>query len=155
MLGSQSLALSTLSKKGLKKITHASMRTRLTQVLLTYRLTPQSTTGISPSEFLLGRHPRSRLDLLKPHTAERVERNQKKHEEQHDLRSRERNFEVGDNVFVRNYHHGDKWLPSVIQQKTGLVSYRVKLTDGKDRRCQKDQVHKHSVEVTHCSGLSP
>ena len=133
-------------KKGLRKITHGSMRTRLAQVLLTYRLTPQSTTGISPSELLLGRRPRSRLDLLKPNTAERVERNQRKQKEQHDLRSRERNFGVGDDVFVRNYHHGNKWLPGVIQQKTGPVSYRVRLATGKDRRCHQDQVRKRSVE---------
>ena len=65
-------------KKGLRKITRGSMRTCLAQVHLTYRLTPQSTTGISPSELLLGRCPRSQLDLLKPNTAERVERNQRK-----------------------------------------------------------------------------
>ena len=61
------------------------MCTRLAQLLLTYRLTPQSTTGISSSELLLGRRPKSRLDLLKPHMAERVERKQGKQEEQHDL----------------------------------------------------------------------
>ena len=64
-------------KKGLRKIAHGSMRTRLAQVLLTYRLTPQSTTGISPSELLLGRRPRSRLDLLKPNTAESREKSKK------------------------------------------------------------------------------
>ena len=89
-------------KKGLKKITHGNIRTRLAQVLFTYHLTPQSTTGISPSELLLGRRPQSRLDLLKPHTADRVERNQRKQKEQHDLRSRERTFEDGNDVFVRN-----------------------------------------------------
>ncbi len=87
-------------KKGLKKITHGNIHIRLAQVLLTYRLTPQSTTGISPSELLLGCRPKLRIDLLKLHTAERVERNQRKQKEQHDLRSRERNFEVGDDVFV-------------------------------------------------------
>ena len=85
-----------------------------------YRLTPQSTTGISPSELLLGHHPKSRLDLLKPNTAERVESNQRKQKDKYNLRSRGRNFEVGYDVFVRNYHHGHKWLPGVIQQKTGL-----------------------------------
>ena len=68
-------------KKGLKKITRGSMRTRLAQILFAYRLTPQSTTGVSPSELLLGRRPRSRLDLLKPNTAERVEENQVKQKE--------------------------------------------------------------------------
>ena len=40
-------------------------------------------TGISPRELLLGRRPRSRLDLLKSHMVERVERNQLKQKEQH------------------------------------------------------------------------
>ena len=43
----------------------------------------------------------------------------------------------------------------LFSRKTGLVSYRVKLTDGIDRRCQKDQVHKHSVEVPRYSQLEP
>ena len=142
-------------KKGLRKIIHGTMRTRLAQVLLTYRLTPQSTTGISPSELLLGHRPRSRLDLLKPNTAERVERNQMKQKEKHDLRSRERNFEAGDDVFVRNYHHGDKWLPGTVEQKTGPVSYRVRLANGKTRRCHQDQVRKRSVEVPQDSHREP
>ena len=49
---------------------------------------------------------------------------------------------------MRNYHHGDKWLPGVIEQKTGPVSYRVKLTNGKHRRRHQDQVRKRSVEVS-------
>ena len=65
-------------KKGLKKIVQGNIRTRLAKVLFAYRLTPQTTTGVSPAELLLGRRPRSRLDLLKPHTADRVEKNQLK-----------------------------------------------------------------------------
>ena len=94
-------------KRGLK-ITQGSMRSHLAKTLFTYRLTPQTTTGISPGELLLGRRPRSRLDLLKPHTAERVERSQIKQKEQHNIKSRERKLNVGNNVFVKNYHHGDK-----------------------------------------------
>ena len=134
-------------KKGLKKITRGSMRTRLAQILFAYRLTPQSTTGVSPSELLLGRRPRSRLDLLKPNTAERVEENQLKQKEKHDQRSRERNFAVDDDVFARNYHNGDKWLSGKILKKTGPVSYRVRLENGKERRCHQDQVRKRSVTI--------
>ena len=46
-------------KKGLKKIVQGNIRTRLAQVLFAYRLTPQTTTGVSPAELLLGRCPRS------------------------------------------------------------------------------------------------
>ena len=71
-------------KKGLRKITQGSMRTCLAKIIFTNCLIPQSTTGISPSELLLGRCPRSRLDLLKPNTAEREESNQQKQKDRHD-----------------------------------------------------------------------
>ena len=59
-------------KRGLKKVTDGSMNARLAKVLFNYRIAPQSTTGVSPAELLLGRTPRTRLNLLKPNTAERV-----------------------------------------------------------------------------------
>ena len=101
-------------KKGLKKTTTGSARTKLAKTLFSYRLTPQSTTGISPAELLFGRRPRSRLDLLKPNTADRVEHKQQKQKEQHDVKARNRCFAVGDDVFVRNYQTGECWLPGVI-----------------------------------------
>ena len=71
-------------KNGLKKVTTRNVRVRLAKILFAYRLTPQTTTGLSPAEMLLGRRPRSRLDLLKPHTADRVERKQLAQKSQHD-----------------------------------------------------------------------
>ena len=56
---------------------------------------------------------------------------------------------------MRNYHHVDKWLPGVIKQKSGPVSYRVKLANGKTRRCHQDQVRKRSVEVSQDSSREP
>ena len=80
-------------KKGLNKETSGSMSTRLTKVLFTYRITPQSTTGSSPAELLLGRRPRTRLDLLRPNTAERrVERKQEEQKARHDKKARVRTF---------------------------------------------------------------
>ena len=134
-------------KKGLKKTALGSIQARLATTLMSYRLTPQSTTGISPAELLLGRQPRSRLDLLKPHTAEQVEKNQLRQKKQHDARARDRDLQPGDNVFVRNYHHGGRWLPGVIQRRTGPVSFQVKLTDGREHRCHQDQVRRRTVEV--------
>ena len=71
-------------KRGLKKDTSGDIHTRLARVLLNYRLAPQNTTGISPSELLLGRRPRTRLDLLRPNTAERVEKKQLEQKARHD-----------------------------------------------------------------------
>ena len=69
-------------KRGLKKITQGSTRTRLAKILKAYRLTPHLATGMSPAEMLLGRRPKSRLDLLKPMTADRFEANQWKQKKQ-------------------------------------------------------------------------
>ena len=77
-------------KRGLKKTTEGSVRSRLAKILYTYRLTPQSTTGVSPAEMLLGRRPRLRLDILSPLTAERVEAQQMKQKSQHDAHAHER-----------------------------------------------------------------
>ena len=135
-------------KQGLKKITQGSIRTRLARVLKAYRLTPHSTTGMSPSEMLFGRRPKSRLDLLKPITAERVEANQWKQKKQHDTKANDRCFKEGDTVFIRNFQSGDKWLPGVICQRTGPVSFVVKLVDGRERRCHQDQLQKRTVDMT-------
>ena len=53
-------------KKGLKKEEGGTMTSKIAKVLMAYRTTPQSTTGVSPSELLQGRRIRTRLDLLKP-----------------------------------------------------------------------------------------
>lgn len=87
-------------KQGLRKNTRGSMKSRLAHLLFQYRITPQTTTRVSPSELLLGRRPRSRLDLLRPYTAEQVEKKQSAQKEQHDGRSRERKLDVGTTVFV-------------------------------------------------------
>ena len=55
-------------KKGLKKVVIGNIKDRLAKVLMAYHHTPTSTTGIHLAEFLLGRCPQSRLDLLQPHT---------------------------------------------------------------------------------------
>ena len=85
-------------KKGLKKEKSGNMTSRLSKVLLAYRMTPQSTTGNSPADMLLGRRPRTHPDLLKPNTAEKVGRRQQEQKIRHDKRARSRSFSVGDSV---------------------------------------------------------
>ena len=49
-------------KSGMKKLTIGSLETRVARFLFTYRITPQTTTGSSPSELLLSCH----LDFYAP-----------------------------------------------------------------------------------------
>ena len=126
-------------KRGLKKVKDGTMSTRLAKVLLTYRVTPQSTTGQAPAELLLGRRPRTRLDLLKPKMAERVERKQQQQKERHDARSKSRTFRIGDSVFLKNFA-GSGWLPGKVLETSGPVSFHVLLEDGRCKRCHQDQL---------------
>ena len=45
------------------------MEVRLSQFLFKYRITPQTTTGVSPTQLLMGRRLRTHLHLLHPDTA--------------------------------------------------------------------------------------
>ena len=127
-------------KRGLKKVTKGTMQTRLAKVLFSYRVTPQSTTGQAPAELLLGRRPRTCLDLLRPNTSDRVERRQLQQKQRHDGCRHPRTFRVGDSVFVRNHGVGSVWLPGKIVRSTGPVSFMVVLEDGRNRRCHQDQL---------------
>ncbi len=129
-------------KRGLKKETQGtcSLATRLAKVLMTYRTTPQNTTGVSPSELLLGHRIRTRLDLLKPNVSERVEHQQLQHKRAHDSSARGRTFSKGETVYAKGFGTGQQWIPAVIQEVTGPVSYLVKLNGGHMVRRHQDHL---------------
>ena len=56
-----------------------------------------------------------------------------------------RQFEVGEAVLARNYSGGNKWLKGIISEKTGPVSYKVKIDGGVIRR-HVDQLVKYHVK---------
>ena len=59
-------------KQGMKKQGDCSVDTKLARSLLSFRITPQSTTGESPAPLRWGRSLKSHLDLLRPDVATRV-----------------------------------------------------------------------------------
>ena len=114
-------------KDGLKK---GSVESRLARLLSRYRVTPQSTTGVSPAELMFGRKLRTRLDLLQPDLGNIVRQQQAKQKQNHDAHSKQTGFEVITSVYVFNNHGTPKWLPGTIKQITGPASVLVKLSDG-------------------------
>ena len=129
-------------KNGLKKEKNGSMATRLARILMAYRTTPQCTTGMFPSELLHGRRIWTRLDLLKPCLQEQVECRQQYQKFSHDSTARGKSFSKGETVYVRNFGTGQKWLPAVIQEVTGPVSFLVKLQDGSLVRRHQDHLRR-------------
>ena len=133
-------------KQGIRKQSSGTLNDRISRMLFQYRITPHSTTGVSPSELLFGRRLRSRLDLLKPSMEERVVSKQQKQKELHDRHSRAYNFTVGERVYVKNNRKGQKWLSGLVIAKTGPVSFKVELQDGKVIRCHQDQIRLRYTE---------
>ena len=60
------------------------------------------------TELLLGRRFRSRLDFLRPNTADKVEEQLEKQKRAHDEKSGFRQFSDGLRVWVKNTLAGDK-----------------------------------------------
>ncbi len=98
---------------------------------------------------LLGRKPRTRLDLIKPHIADRVEQKQEKQKSLHDSHARLRVFKVGDRVYmyVKNYGSGNNWLSGSIVKCTRPVSFLVKLQDGRERRVIRTRFEFEQLQV--------
>ncbi|XP_078253747.1 ER membrane protein complex subunit 2 isoform X1 [Rhinoraja longicauda] len=115
-------------KGGMKKLTHTAMdvEDRVSIFLMQYRTTPNCTTGQSPADLFLNRHVRTRLDFIRPDTAAAVRKKQYKQKFHHDLRAADRCFSVDDPVYLYNTAGGGrKWIPGVIVDQTGPVSYKV------------------------------
>ena len=106
-----------------------SIECGLARMLFHYRITPHSTTGISPSELLYGRRIRSHLDLIQPNLSSHVEAKQGAQNKHHDCHSRDCTFQIGDAVFVKNFGNGPNWLPGQIKKVCGPVSYGITLND--------------------------
>ena len=97
----------------------------LAEFLLTYQVTPHSSTNESPSNLLMGRQLRNRLNLLHPDCGSVVLEHQNQQKQQHDRKSRPRDFDVGQNVMVRNFRKGPRWVQAVVVERCGPVSYLV------------------------------
>ena len=106
------------------------MESWIAKVLFTYWIAPQGNTGSSPAEFLIGRIPRTRLDLIFPNPTERVEEKQSQQKSRHDTTAHNRPFTNGEAVLVLNFPSEKGLIQGKILKSVGLVSYLIKLIDG-------------------------
>ena len=96
----------------------------------------------------MGRRLRSHLDLLSPNVAGRIFSKQQGQKVGHDKTARQRKFRVGDNVFIRNFSSGPKWLPGSIREERGPCSFIIALEDGQNVRRHIDHIRVRTVPVT-------
>ena len=123
-----------------------SLSQRLWSFLLRYRCTPHPTTNWAPSDLIVGRRLRTRLDLLQSAQEDRVLEKQAQQKLHHDQHSRVRDLEPGQEVMARNFRPGATWLPAVVQKKLGPLTYLVKQGEGKF--CRRHIAHLRSYHST-------
>ena len=127
-------------KELMKSSSSDTVETKLNMALFSYHITPQATRGLSPSEMLMGIKLRCTLDLIHPDLKKKVEAKQTSQKAYHDKHASEHNFVAGEPIYTKNYGYGPKWIPGLIHETTGPVSYTVLLGDGKLVRRHVDQL---------------
>ncbi len=132
-------------KAYMKKVPDAPLRDNLSRFLFQYRITPHSTTGISPAELLLNRRPRSKLDLVIPNLTQKVRAKQLKQKIGHDQHALSRSFKVGDQVYVCDLPSKKDWVPGQIQSTAGPLSYNITLMTGQTVRRHVDHLRLRST----------
>ena len=73
---------------------------------------------------------RQRLDLMRPESETRVVEKQALQKKDHDRRSKLRTLQVGDSVMAKNYREGPHWMPGLVVDCKGPLSYVVQLESG-------------------------
>lgn len=117
-----------------------SLNQRLNAFLLAYRNTPHAITKVSPATALLKRQLRSRLDFLRPVKTKQTVLLQQQKQVERRCKAKFRSFNRGDNVLVRNYGKGAKWVPATVIAQTGPVSYAVETKDNVTWKRHVDQM---------------
>lgn len=109
-----------------RRATLAKIICNTSKFLLSYRTTEHGTTGQTPSQMLMNRRIRTKLDMLLPdyqgeaHTRE--------------LQQMEKLKEVPkytpfSSVMVRSYYTPDKWVPGTVNKTLGNMHYEVQVDD--------------------------
>ena len=135
-------------KQGMKKFINGEVKDRVSRFLAHYRMTPHTTTGVSPAELFLGRRPRTRLDIIRPSVSTRVDQKQLQQKRAHDDKAQSRKFTVGEDVYTWQFGRGSKnWVPGQIMEQTGPVSFWVELNSGTVVRRHQDQIRRRYDSV--------
>ena len=99
----------------------ASIQTKVSQFLASYRNTPHTVTGRTPPEVLLGRSPRTRLSLVHPCLLDRLTQ-----EAEASVGDKQpRWFVINQQVAVRDFrpHCPDKWYRTTILKIMSRPTY--------------------------------
>jgi len=130
---------------------------KLSRFLFMYRIAPHASTGIAPSELLMGHRLRSRFDLLHPDYTlfKKVDESQHDQKRAHNNQKPQRVFREGDRVYAEDFKSSNqKWREGIVAEVNGPLSYKIKLTDGGVVHRHIDSVKARTTEAS-TAELSP
>ena len=133
-------------KACMKKLSNGLLQDRVNSFLLKYCMTPQTTTGVSPAELLMGRKLRTHLDLLVPDIGGKVRMRQNLQKHSHDLHAKDKQFQENDSVMAKNFSQGPPWITGKILKRSGAATFLVELPDGRVIRRHSDQLKPNSLD---------
>lgn len=134
-------------KQGLARQS-GSLEERLAKFLLSYRVTPHTTTGAPPCQLLMGRALQTRLDRLYPAVEDKVHMRQEQQANSRDGPRRMRQFSVGDLVYAlkaQGSQSRTEWCAGVVIAKTGPLSYMCDMEGMGIRRYHVDQLRERRM----------
>ncbi|CAF0711795.1 unnamed protein product [Adineta steineri] len=102
----------------------------LIKFLFSYRSTPHATTNISPAELFMKRQLRTVLDLIRPTAKDTSSAAQERYKHNFDRHTKEREFNVGDKVIVRDFRNATtnvKWTPGILINPIGNRLWNVQV----------------------------
>ena len=88
-----------------------------------------TTTGVSPCSLFLKREIRTRFDHLKLNQEARVLEKQSQQKADHDSHVQGCQFFTGQTVMAKNLRQGPNWIPAVVVERLGPLSYLVETED--------------------------
>lgn len=110
--------------------TSADVVAHISKFLLSYRTSEHSVTGQTPSQLLMGRRVRNKLDFLKPDFYIR----QNNREWQQVSKHQTVNEFKPSPVMVRSYNTDVKWVPGQVTRDLGRMHYEVNVDEKVSKR---------------------
>ena len=104
---------------------------KVQRFLMAYHTTSHSATNCTPAELLFGRRLRTALDITKPSFSTKKKEKNRNGMICRAQNRRMREFSNGQEVFIRNFGVGSRWISGVIVNSSGPLTWLIKLEDGK------------------------
>ena len=120
--------------------------------LARYRVTPQGTTGRAPPDVMLKTPPQTRFDLLRPSVQDKLLEKQAYDIQRHDTHAAARTFMTGDSAWALNCQGKPKWMPTVIENQLGPLTFTVRLSDGRLWNRHQDHLRDRRPDETESVG---